>query len=203
MTSIVISNSAGTAIRHQPENRCMGANAAVCIDTLHAVRSWIGDSGAIGRLQHCTRERERQRRAWIGFAHHKIVIARHSLRPPAESEFHLACLHISGKTPGHFKMKPGTQKALRDQLRTWVAKNLLLAFTFSGVSLGIILGICLRWERENAPSMSSYLCISSYHPQTAQLGPAHHRLHLLSRGAIHAASQTHDSSPHHRFSHHR
>ena len=43
-------------------------------------------------------------------------------------------------------MKPGTQKALRDQLRTWVAKNLLLAFTFSGVSLGIILGICLRWE---------------------------------------------------------
>ena len=54
-------------------------------------------------------------------------------------------------------MKPGTQKALRDQLRTWVAKNLLLAFTFSGVSLGIILGICLRWEKTNAPSISSYL----------------------------------------------
>lgn len=43
-------------------------------------------------------------------------------------------------------MKPGTQKALRDQLRAWVAKNLLLAFTFSGVSLGIILGVCLRLE---------------------------------------------------------
>jgi len=43
-----------------------------------------------------------------------------------------------------FKMKPGTQKAMRDQLRTWIAKNLLLFFTFSGVSLGILLGICLR-----------------------------------------------------------
>lgn len=53
---------------------------------------------------------------------------------------------ISGKAPGHLKMKPGTQKALRDQLRAWVAKNLLLAFTFSGVSLGIILGVCLRLE---------------------------------------------------------
>ena len=45
-------------------------------------------------------------------------------------------------------MKPGTQKALRDQMRTWIAKNLLLAFTFSGVSLGVILGICLRLEKE-------------------------------------------------------
>ena len=55
---------------------------------------------------------------------------------------------ISGKAPGHFKMKPGTQKALRDQMRAWIAKNLLLAFTFSGVSLGVILGICLRLEKE-------------------------------------------------------
>ena len=52
---------------------------------------------------------------------------------------------LPGKaTPGSLKMKPGTQKALRDQLRAWIAKNLLLAFTFSGVSLGVILGICLR-----------------------------------------------------------
>ena len=52
---------------------------------------------------------------------------------------------LPGKAaPGSLKMKPGTQKALRDQLRAWIAKNLLLAFTFSGVSLGVILGICLR-----------------------------------------------------------
>ena len=54
---------------------------------------------------------------------------------------------LAGKAPvGHLKMKPGTRQALKDQLRAWIAKNLLLAFTFSGVSLGVILGICLRWE---------------------------------------------------------
>ena len=48
-----------------------------------AVRLWIGDSGASGRLQHC----KRWSMDWRGngFAHHKIVFARHSLRPPEES----------------------------------------------------------------------------------------------------------------------
>ena len=60
-------------------------------------------------------------------------------------------------------MKPGTQKALRDQLRTWVAKNLLLAFTFSGVSLGVILGICLRLEKEyNVPKAHHLSSINNY-----------------------------------------
>ena len=199
MTSIVISNSAGTAIRHQPENRCMGANAAVCIDTLHAVRSWIGDSGAIGRLQHCTRERERERRAWIGFAHHKIVFARHSLRPPAESF----------TSPRHFRQDAGSlqDEAGHAEGPEGPAEDLGRQEPAPGFHL-------LRSQprhhprdlpkvRKNKCPKYIFLFMSSYHPQTAQLGPAHHRLHLLSRGALHATSQTYDSSPHHRFSHHR
>jgi hypothetical protein len=41
-------------------------------------------------------------------------------------------------------MKPGVKKVMREELKSWMAKNLLLAFTFSGVSLGVILGIVLR-----------------------------------------------------------
>ena len=41
-------------------------------------------------------------------------------------------------------MKPGIQKVTLEKLFRWMSKNILLVITFSGVSLGVIVGILLR-----------------------------------------------------------
>jgi solute carrier family 1 (high affinity glutamate transporter) protein 2 len=58
--------------------------------------------------------------------------------------------------PGEFNMKPAMKKVMWDEMRRWIMKNLLLGFTFSGVSLGVILGLCLR-PQELDPLSISYI----------------------------------------------
>ena len=46
--------------------------------------------------------------------------------------------------PGKFKMKPAMSQVTVSGLRSWLKENLLLVITFSGVSLGVIIGILLK-----------------------------------------------------------
>ena len=46
--------------------------------------------------------------------------------------------------PGKFKMKPQIKQVTVSGLRSWLKENLLLVITFSGVSLGVIIGILLK-----------------------------------------------------------
>ncbi len=41
-------------------------------------------------------------------------------------------------------MKPGIRRVTSAQLYDWLRHNLLLVITFSGISLGVVVGLCLR-----------------------------------------------------------
>ena len=58
--------------------------------------------------------------------------------------------------PGKFKMKPEMTKVTVSGLRSWLMDNLLLVITFSGVSLGVIIGILLK-PMELDPVTVSYI----------------------------------------------
>ncbi|XP_059079013.1 excitatory amino acid transporter-like isoform X2 [Tigriopus californicus] len=46
--------------------------------------------------------------------------------------------------PGQFKMKPEMQQVTMSKITQWISKNLLLIITFSGVSMGVLVGVLLR-----------------------------------------------------------
>ena len=43
--------------------------------------------------------------------------------------------------PGRFKLKPEMSQTTFSNLRAWLKENLLLVITFSGVFLGVIIGV--------------------------------------------------------------
>ena len=53
-----------------------------------------------------------------------------------------SCLCIS--EPGRFKLKPEMSQTTFTNLRSWLKENLLLVITFSGVFLGVFIGIVLK-----------------------------------------------------------
>ena len=46
--------------------------------------------------------------------------------------------------PGQFKMKPEMKKVSIDLFMGWLKRNMLLVITFTGVSLGVMVGLLLR-----------------------------------------------------------
>ena len=64
--------------------------------------------------------------------------------------------HYFISEPGKFKMKPEMTKVTVSGLRSWPMDNLLLVITFSGVSLGVIIGILLK-PMELDPVTVSYI----------------------------------------------
>ena len=52
--------------------------------------------------------------------------------------------NLSDSTSVDYKMKPEMVKVSLDQFGKWFYKNLLLVLTFSGVFLGLIIGVVLR-----------------------------------------------------------
>eukprot|EP00095_Tigriopus_kingsejongensis_P005935 maker-scaffold316_size209483-snap-gene-1.34 protein:Tk05935 transcript:maker-scaffold316_size209483-snap-gene-1.34-mRNA-1 annotation:"excitatory amino acid transporter 2-like" len=58
--------------------------------------------------------------------------------------------------PGQFKMKPEIQQVTLSKIREWISHNLLLIITFSGVSMGMVVGVLLR-PYELDPLTISYI----------------------------------------------
>ena len=58
--------------------------------------------------------------------------------------------------PGRFKLKPEMSQTTFSNLRAWLKENLLLVITFSGVFLGVIIGVLLK-PLELEPLTVAYL----------------------------------------------
>ena len=58
--------------------------------------------------------------------------------------------------PGRFKLKPEMSQTTFSNLRGWLKENLLLVITFSGVFLGVLIGVLLK-PLELEPLTISYL----------------------------------------------
>ena len=69
-------------------------------------------------------------------------------------KFVLHCVFFS--EPGRFKLKPEMSQTTFSNLRAWLKENLLLVITFSGVFLGVIIGVLLK-PLELEPLTVAYL----------------------------------------------
>ena len=58
--------------------------------------------------------------------------------------------------PGRFKLKPEMSQTTFSNLRAWLKENLLLVITFSGVFLGVLIGVLLK-PLDLEPLTVSYL----------------------------------------------
>ena len=68
----------------------------------------------------------------------------------------IVCIFYSFAEPGRFKLKPEMSQTTFSNLRAWLKENLLLVITFSGVFLGVIIGVLLK-PLELEPLTVAYL----------------------------------------------